>query len=72
MVDKERPVQEMCEGCARNKGMFCVIIKEPGWFFVSRGECFAWVDKDRAEEIERQIKHGLKGGKYSGDSLSAF
>lgn len=62
MAAKEKPVQEMCKGCVRNKGMLCEIIKEPGWLFISRGECFARIDKDRAEEIEQQIKYGLKGG----------
>ena len=38
---KETPVPEMCAGCARNKKMYCEVIKAPGWLYEHRGICFA-------------------------------
>jgi len=58
---KETPVPEMCAGCARNKNMYCEVIKAPGWLYEHRGICFAWVNEARAKEIEAEIKFIQKG-----------
>lgn len=55
-MTKEKPVPEMCDGCARNKNMYCEVIKAPGWLYEHRGICFAWVNEARAKEIEAEIK----------------
>ena len=60
---KETPVPEMCAGCARNKNMYCEVIKAPGWLYEHRGICFAWVNEARAKEIEKEIKFIQKGAK---------
>ena len=60
---KEKPVPEMCDGCARNKKMYCEVIKAPGWLYEHRGICFAWINEARAKEIEAEIKFIQKGAK---------
>ena len=60
---KETPVPEMCAGCARNKKMYCEVIKAPGWLYAHRGICFAWVDEAQAKAIEAEIKFIQKGVK---------
>jgi len=37
---KEKPIPEMCTGCARNKNMYCEVIKAPGWLHEHRGDMF--------------------------------
>ena len=58
---KEKPVPEMCDGCARNKNMYCEVIKAPGWLYEHREICFAWVNEARAKEIKKEIKFIHKG-----------
>jgi hypothetical protein len=63
---KEKPVPEMCAGCARNKKTYCgEVIKAPGWLYEHhpRGICFAWINEARAKEIEAEIKFIQKGAK---------
>lgn len=60
---KETPVPEMCAGCARNKNIFCTVIKYPEWIYEHKGICFAWVNEARAKEIEAEIKFIQKGAK---------
>jgi len=60
---KETPVPEMCDGCARNKNMYCEVIKAPGWLYEHRGICFAWVNEAQAKAIEAEIKFIQKGVK---------
>ena len=54
--EKQRPVPEMCLGCARDKGVKCEIITEPGFIYDNRGRiCFARVNAARAKQIEKEI-----------------
>ena len=62
IITKQRPVPEMCLGCARDKRTKCEVITEPGWLYEHRGICFAWVNEARAKEIEKEIKF-LRGPK---------
>jgi len=50
-----RPVPEMCTGCARNLIDTCVIITEPKYIYKHRRSCFAKIDAARAWEIEKEI-----------------
>jgi hypothetical protein len=53
----ERPVKEMCKGCGHDCGNRCDVIKDPGWVFQHRkGNCFAKVTPEKAEEIENSIR----------------
>ncbi len=55
-MSKEKPIPEMCKGCARNKKMYCEIIKRPEYIYKRRKICFSWVDAKRAAEIEEEIR----------------
>jgi len=53
------PVDEMCDGCARNQTDKCEIILDPTYIYDERnGKCFAKMDAQRAAMIEREIKIG--------------
>ena len=51
----QRPVPEMCTGCARDRRTTCEVIVEPGFMYQNRGSCFARVNAARAREIEKEI-----------------
>ena len=54
---KEKPIPKMCKGCARNKRTHCEVIKDPEYIYENRGGiCYAWVNPQRAVEIEEEIK----------------
>lgn len=59
-VDKQAPVDAMCQGCGNRRPGFCKVIIEPGWIYKHRGTCFAKVTKERAMEIEVQISEEKK------------
>jgi len=63
VVKKERPVPEMCKGCALDKGATCKVINEPAYIYEHRGSCFARVNARRAKEIETEIDF-LRGKTY--------
>lgn len=54
--EKEKIIEEMCRGCYRSFRGVCEVISEPGYIYQLRGECWAWVDYDRAMEIEEEIE----------------
>lgn len=52
----ERPVKEMCEDCGWKQRSSCKVITEPKWIFNHRkGNCFAKVTPEKAEEIEDNL-----------------
>ncbi len=52
----ERPVKEMCEGCGWKQRSSCKVITDPKWVFNHRkGNCFANVTPEKAEEIENNL-----------------
>jgi hypothetical protein len=54
-LDSQRPIPEMCLGCARNKGTTCETISNPEFIYERRGSCFAKMNARRAREIEKDI-----------------
>ncbi len=57
----EQIVPEMCEGCGWAGKTLCRIIKDPGWIYQHRGNCFARMTPERVREIEHEIHHREKG-----------
>jgi hypothetical protein len=53
----QETIDEMCHGCYRDGVSTCRTIADSGHFYDHYGECFAKMDKERAEKIERMIKH---------------
>lgn len=52
----ERPVKEMCEDCGWKRRSSCKVITDPKWIFNHRkGNCFAKVTPEKAEEIENNL-----------------
>lgn len=62
VTKSQRPVPEMCTGCARNKRIWCDVILEPGYIYAHRGKCFAKVTPAGAMEIEDEISFASAGG----------
>ena len=58
-----RPVPDMCMGCARDKGIICEVMTEPSYIHEHRGTCFARMNARRAKEIEKEIEF-VRGKTY--------
>ncbi len=65
VLKRQRPVPEMCAGCARAKRSRCDVITEPEYFYKTRGTCFARVNARRAKEIEEELK-AINGPRWRG------
>ncbi len=49
-------VKKMCEGCGWKQRSSCKVINDPKWIFTYRkGDCFAKVTPEKAEEIENNL-----------------
>jgi hypothetical protein len=53
---RQRPIDGMCDDCARRKKTHCDVLLEPAYIHEQHeGKCWAKVDATRAKEIEEEI-----------------